>query len=152
MCRPRAGAAPPVDPGSGDPTPWTRAFDPGPMRGRARGWMGECRIGDCRGTSMKASGLLLSCALFLSWPWSTAVAELQAGAAVVDVTPERFPVLVNGNMLSQSATGATSRLNARALVLDDGRERVAIVVVDSCMMSRELLDEAKQLASRRTKI
>jgi hypothetical protein len=101
---------------------------------------------------MKASGLILACVLSLSWPCSTAVAGLQAGAAVVDVTPERFPVLVNGGMLAHSATGATSRLNARALVLDDGRERVAIVVVDSCMMPRDLLDEAKRLASQRTKI
>jgi hypothetical protein len=101
---------------------------------------------------MKASGLILSCVLSLSLPCSTAVAGLQAGAAVVDVTPERFPVLVNGGMLARSATGATSRLNARALVLDDGRERAAIVVVDSCMMPRDLLDEAKRLASQRTKI
>ena len=107
---------------------------------------------ESRGSSAKASDFIFLCLPSLVLSCSTAVAGLQAGAAVVDVTPERFPVLVNGNMLSQSATRATSRLNARALVLDDGRDRVAIVVVDSCMMPRPLLDEAKQLASRRSKI
>ncbi|MCO6456583.1 MAG: hypothetical protein J5I93_14895 [Pirellulaceae bacterium] len=79
-------------------------------------------------------------------------APLRAGAAIVDVTPPRLPVLVNGGMLSRSADMVKTRVNARAIVLDDGRERLAIVVVDSCMMPRPLLDEAKQLASQRTAI
>src|SRR5262245_2653385 len=83
---------------------------------------------------------------------SLALAGLRAGAAMVVVTPDKFPVLVNGGMLSNSATKATSKIHARALVLDDGREQVALVVVDSCMMPRPLLDEAKELAAKRTKI
>lgn len=79
-------------------------------------------------------------------------AELRAGAAIVDVTPVQFPVLVNGGMLSRTADTVKTRLNARAVVLDDGSERLAIVVVDSCMMPRPLLDDAKQLAAQRTKI
>ncbi|MGL4555446.1 MAG: LamG-like jellyroll fold domain-containing protein, partial [Gemmataceae bacterium] len=93
----------------------------------------------------------LSAVMLLLAP-SPAAAGLKAGAAVVDVTPTEFPVLVNGGMLSNSASKATSRLYARAVVLDDGREQIAIVVVDSCMMPRPLLDEAKELASRKTKI
>ena len=38
------------------------------------------------------------------------------------------------------------------LVLEDGTTRLAIVIVDSCMMPRDLLDEAKGLASRATGI
>lgn len=83
---------------------------------------------------------------------STATAGLRVGAAVVDVTPTMFPVLINGGMLANRATKATSPVYARALVLDDGREQAAIVVVDSCMMPRQLLDDAKDLASRKTKI
>ena len=79
-------------------------------------------------------------------------AELRAGTAIVDVTPLQFPVFVNGGMTSRSATVAKTRINARAIVLDDGQERLALVVVDSCMMPRPLLDDAKQLASQRTKI
>lgn len=55
-------------------------------------------------------------------------------------------------MTANVAKRAVTKLHARAIVLDDGRERLAIVVVDSCMMPRPLLDEAKQLASQRTKI
>ena len=79
-------------------------------------------------------------------------AELRAGAAVIDVTPEQLPVLVNGGMLSRSADTVKNPINARALVLDDGRQRLGIVVVDSCMMPRQLLDEAKSLAAERTGI
>ncbi len=79
-------------------------------------------------------------------------AELKAGAAVVDVTPSKFPVLVNGGMTSRSASEVVTRINARAIVLDDGREQIGIVVVDSCMMPRPLLDEAKQLASQQTQL
>ncbi len=81
-----------------------------------------------------------------------AIAELKAGAAIVDVTPSKFPVLVNGGMTSRSASEVVTRINARAIVLDDGREQIGIVVVDSCMMPRPLLDEAKQLASQRTRL
>lgn len=83
---------------------------------------------------------------------STVHAEFRAGAAIVDVTPLTFPVLVNGSMTSGKAESVNTPLNARAIVVDDGRERLAIVVVDSCMMSRPFLDEAKALAASRTKI
>ena len=79
-------------------------------------------------------------------------AELRVGAAKVNVTPNQLPVLINGGMTSNSADHVTTRINARALVLDDGTERLAIMVVDSCMMPRVLLDEAKQLASTRTQL
>jgi len=82
----------------------------------------------------------------------TSFAGLQAGAVAVDVTPEMFPVLVNGGMLSRSVESVKTRVHARALVLDDGQERLAIVVVDSCMLPRPLLDDVKALAALRTKI
>ena len=85
-------------------------------------------------------------------PLTPARAEFRAGAAVVDVTPPQFPVLVNGGMLSRSADKVKTPVNARAIVLDDGKERIAIVVVDSCMIPRSLLDDAKALAATRTEI
>ncbi len=45
-----------------------------------------------------------------------------------------------------------TKLHARAIVLDDDSERIAIVVVDTCMMPRPLLDEAKQRATQLTNI
>ena len=97
------------------------------------------------------SATLLVCVAFLLAPID-ASAQLKAGAAVVDVTPLEFPVFVNGGMRSRSADKVIAPVNARAIVLDDGKERLGIVVVDSCMMPRPLLDEAKSLAAKRTKI
>jgi hypothetical protein len=85
---------------------------------------------------------------------TTAAAEkvFRAGAAVVDVTPLKFPVIVNGYTFERTARSALDKLAARALVLDDGRSRIAIVVVDSCVLPRGLLDRAKELAGQATGI
>jgi len=79
-------------------------------------------------------------------------AEFRAGAVALDVSPKQFPVLVNGGMTSRSASGVTDPIYAKALVLADGKTEIAIVVVDSCMMPRPMLDEAKALATKRTGI
>jgi neutral ceramidase len=77
---------------------------------------------------------------------------LRAGAVAIDVTPLKLPVIINGSMIEKTADKIVDRLHARCLVLDDGTTQVAIVVVDSCMMPRKLLDHAKQLASQATGI
>lgn len=89
-------------------------------------------------------------ALLLSLP--VAAADFRAGAAIVDVTPSKLPVLINGGMFSRALDKVKTRVHARAIALADGREQLVIVVVDSCMMTRELLDEAKALAAKRTGI
>lgn len=76
--------------------------------------------------------------------------EYRAGAAVTDVTPQKFPVLVNGGITSRTTSDVVTRINARAIVIADGQQKIGIVVVDSCMMPRTLLDEAKQLAAQQT--
>lgn len=79
-------------------------------------------------------------------------AEFQAGAAVIDITPPKLPVLVNGGMLSRYLDKINTQVKARAVVVADGKSMVAIVVADSCMMSREVLDEAKAAAAKATGI
>lgn len=76
----------------------------------------------------------------------------RAGAAAVDISPQKLPVIINGNMTEVLATEINDRLHARALVLDDGTTRIAIVIVDSCGMPRTLLDDAKQQAQKATGI
>ncbi|MFV0446508.1 MAG: LamG domain-containing protein [Planctomycetaceae bacterium] len=79
-------------------------------------------------------------------------AELRVGAAVTNVTPDELPVLVNGGMFSRSVDKVNTPVNARALALSDGKTDLVIVVVDSCMMPRPLLDEAKARAAAETGI
>lgn len=76
----------------------------------------------------------------------------RAGASAVDITPTQFPVIVNGNFIEGQATQAHDQLMSRAVVLDDGELRLAIVVVDSLMIPRELLDIVKQVAHEATGI
>lgn len=76
----------------------------------------------------------------------------RAGAAKVDITPVDYPVRVNGGFLEKTATQAHDRLHARALVIANGHERVAICVVDTCMLPRELIDRAKAAAAKSTGI
>ena len=97
------------------------------------------------------SNIMLSAlTVWLVISWANHVqAELRAGAAVIDITPTTFPVIVNGGMTSRTATKVHSKLHARSLALADDDTTVVIVVVDSCMMPRSLLDEAKMLASKR---
>ena len=76
----------------------------------------------------------------------------RAGAAAVDVTPVKFPVIVNGYFNERQVDRAQDRSMSRALVLDDGRTRLAVVVVDNLMIPRELLDRAKAMAAEETGI
>jgi Concanavalin A-like lectin/glucanases superfamily len=78
--------------------------------------------------------------------------RLRAGACAIDVAPMKLPVLVNGGFLQNQATRVNDPIRAKCLVLDDGAIRLAIVVVDICMMPRELIDRAKDLAREKTGI
>jgi hypothetical protein len=79
-------------------------------------------------------------------------AEFRAGAAMVDITPTHLPIRTAGNLALTVVNKVHDPLHSRALVLDDGSTRVAIAVVDSCMIAREDLDDAKAAASRVTGI
>lgn len=91
---------------------------------------------------------------------SVAEAEgFRAGAAAVDITPRNSPPnppsIVAGGFLEGRADRVHDPLLVRSIVLDDGGDqgraavRIALVVVDSCMMPQTLIDEAKTQASAR---
>ena len=84
--------------------------------------------------------------------WLAAGPGFYAGAAAVDVTPATLPVIVNCGFAEKTSSLITSRLYAKALVLSEGDTRIAVAIVDSCMMPRPLLDRAKALAHARTGI
>jgi hypothetical protein len=78
--------------------------------------------------------------------------RLRAGVAVVDITPLPDVPLRGPVGGSGLADVVHDRLNARALVLDNEIERIAIVVCDVCMVSGAICDAAKKLIQCRTKI
>jgi hypothetical protein len=77
--------------------------------------------------------------------------RLQAGAATANITPPLGASIV-GNWTPFPATYIHDELHARALVLDDGASRLAIVVVDSLGVPRYVLDHARRAASEHTGI
>ncbi len=78
--------------------------------------------------------------------------RLLAGAAVVDITPTAWPLPMVGSFSYRPAASAHDALNARAIVLDDGEDRLVIATVDSCYVAREIFDAAKQRAAEATGI
>lgn len=76
-----------------------------------------------------------------------AQAEFKAGAALTDITPETFPVLINGGFTSRTADEVTLPISARSLAFSDGKETIVMVVIDSCMVPIEIHDAVKAIAS-----
>ncbi len=76
----------------------------------------------------------------------------RAGVSAIDITPATFPRIIAGGFIEAQSTTITDKLYTRSLVLDDGKTQIAIVIVDTCMMTRSLIDEAKALASNQTGI
>ncbi len=74
---------------------------------------------------------------------------LRAGAATSVITP-RLGTSVNGYFNDRAALHIHDELHARCLVLDHGEMRLAIVVCDSCMIPREVMDAAKRRIEERT--
>ena len=76
----------------------------------------------------------------------------RAGAAVIDITPQELPIEIAGSFFKRTADTVHDPLHVRCLVLDDGETRLAILTIDTCVVSRKLLDEAKVLAQQATGI
>jgi hypothetical protein len=76
----------------------------------------------------------------------------KAGIGISDISPTNFPVLVNAMFTERVATNVVDPLNARALVLDNGETRIAMAVVDTCMVPRSLIDQAKAIVKEATGI
>lgn len=81
----------------------------------------------------------------------TPVPSFQAGAAIADVTPP-LGTSMNGGFHDRKAAFVHDPQHARALVLDDGKNRVALVVVDACMIGRKLFDDAKSQITAATEV
>lgn len=101
--------------------------------------------------------LLASALLILALLPSSNAAEqpsLHAGAAKVDISPPELPVLRNGGFLQASDNKIADPLHARSLVLHEKSSgtRVAIGIVDSCMIPRTMCDAIKKEVHAQTGI
>jgi neutral ceramidase len=95
-----------------------------------------------------AVGLCAAVGGFAAQPAGSAEAgqtprRFRAGAATSNITP-RLGTSINGYFNDRLAAHVHDELHARCLVLDDGQTRLAIVVCDSCMIPREIMDAAKR--------
>jgi hypothetical protein len=101
-----------------------------------------------RGVVLGAAGtLLVGCQTA-----TVAPVKFRAGASTTDVTPTNFPVIVNGGFLSKTADKVYDRLHVRWLVLDDGKTRVALGVLDNCLIPAEFADEVRARGAKATGI
>ncbi len=75
--------------------------------------------------------------------------QFRAGAATSNITP-RLGISINGYFNDRVAKNIHDELHARCLVLDDGPTRLAIVVCDSCMIPRPVVEAARQRIQERT--
>jgi len=86
----------------------------------------------------------------LNFAVSLSAAEFRAGAHAEPITPEKFPVPINGNMKGGFANSVHDPMHARCLALHDGKHELILCVVDACMIPRDVCEQAKALASNET--
>ena len=102
-----------------------------------------------------ACGFVVALSLVAPYSPLAAAAErpvLRAGAAAIDITPTVLPAPIGNGWTRQMVDRVNDPLWARALVLDDGVTKLAMVVVDSTLVSREIYDDAKRVAEKATGI
>src|SRR5699024_8955841 len=80
-----------------------------------------------------------------------AAEPLRVGVAVRDITP---PVgyRMSGYFYERPSTGTHDPLLAKAIILEQGTERAALVFCDLIGISRTVSDEARKTASEKTEI
>src|SRR5262245_36459884 len=102
---------------------------------------------------MPRTGLALFgiCLMGMAPGMRLSAAELQAGVAVVDITPPTGYRMA-GYFRERLNTGTHDPLQAKALVLRQGDERAALVFCDLVGIARDVSDRARKLAAKKTGI
>ena len=89
-------------------------------------------------------------AVFGSWLLAiTAHAELRAGAAAVRITPDK-PTPLAGYYNTRLATNTHDELHAKAIVLEHGGTKAALVVCDLLSLPRTVIEQTREIISRTT--
>jgi len=93
--------------------------------------------------------------LLLAWTAASdlsAAETLRAGAATANITPLMGVPLDGTIMQIGPARHVHDELHSRALVIDNGTTKLAIVIVDNTMISGDILDRAKEIIEETTGI
>jgi neutral ceramidase len=115
------------------PQPRSAYCSPGNRRGAATAGRGRERA--------RGAGLFLAVVL-TAFPAAAADKEFRAGAATANITPP-LGELVVGGFNPVPADEVHDELHVRAIVLDDGRTKLAIALCDNVGISRDVFDAAK---------
>jgi neutral ceramidase len=92
------------------------------------------------GLALTVAGLLLPSALAQG-------AQFKAGAAVVDISPDVFPF----QLRSGASQYVHDPISVRALAFENGaKNRCLIAIIDAIGIGREMADEAKLVAAKKT--
>jgi neutral ceramidase len=78
-------------------------------------------------------------------------AEFRVGLSEMEITPPPG-YRMYGSLYENFSTGAHDPLMVKAMVLEQGREKCALVIADLCFISRKLSEPVRELASRETGI
>ncbi|MCY2976223.1 MAG: HEAT repeat domain-containing protein [Planctomycetota bacterium] len=98
-------------------------------------------------TMMQRILVVLICSCHIgSVAWSQ---ELKAGAFARSIDPQTFPVWVNGGIAGKKADRVLDTLFVRCLVLEESGHKVAIAIVDNCILPHEVTDTAKTIIQKR---
>lgn len=100
--------------------------------------------------ALACSLMVLSGALGGLTAWSQEKV-FQAGAATTNITPPLGELIVGG-WAPLPADEIHDELHARCIVLDDGQDKLAIVLCDNVGIPSEVFDRAKQLVEEKTGI
>lgn len=95
--------------------------------------------------------LLAVFTLIVSGPSRGQAAEiLRAGAFAQDISPTKFPAPVNGSTKGHMADSIHDPMHARCVAINDGRHEIILCVVDACLIPREVCEQAKAIAAKKT--
>ncbi|MFG0334163.1 MAG: neutral/alkaline non-lysosomal ceramidase N-terminal domain-containing protein [Maioricimonas sp. JB049] len=89
--------------------------------------------------------------MLLSVATMTARAELQVGAAAVDITPQ-IGTPMAGYYNLRASEGVQDPLYAKVIVLDDGEQRAALIGLDLISTTQWMTDESRRLIEEQTGI
>jgi neutral ceramidase len=95
--------------------------------------------------------LFFACLIAVSAVAAESARPFRAGAARGDITPE-LGIMIVGGFNPEPAKHIHDPLFVRALVFDDGRQRIAFAICDNLGLPREVCDEARRLTEKQTGI